>query len=249
MTILVIVQARMGSTRLPGKVLLTLNNEPVLKHVLSRLNTCQRVDQVMLAIPDTAENKPLVELAELNHTSCFLGSELNVLERFYLAAKESQAEHIVRICSDCPLIDPKLIDYMLGEYIELNQDKGVQYLSNSLERTFPRGLDAEIFSFAALESAFQQADQDFQKVHVTPYIYQNPKKFKHHAFKNELDYSNYRWTLDTQQDYDFLSELFSRLKIRSDYFPTTHTIIEYLIHHPDILKLNQDVEQKPLEMC
>jgi len=174
MKIVAIVQARMGSTRLPGKVLLDLCGTSVLGWVASRVRLCRLIDEVVIATTTSPADEAIVEEAQRLAVAIFRGDEQDVLDRYYRAARMGNADVIVRITADCPLIDPDLT----GETIEQFLAERPDYASNALERTYPRGLDTEVMSRQALERAWREAREPYQRAHVTPYIYQNPGQFR-----------------------------------------------------------------------
>jgi len=197
MDIVAIIQARMGSTRLPGKVLMDLFGKTVLEHVIDRVKICPLVDKIVVATTTLPIDDVIVqECARINiHT--FRGSSEDVLSRYYGAAKESGADIIIRVTSDCPLFDPDVLTNMLERF-------NVDYLSNTIKRTFPKGLDAEIFTMSTLERAHIEATDDYDREHVTPYIYNNPDKFVLSSFEDVNDNSNQRLTLDTPEDWEII---------------------------------------------
>ncbi len=229
-----IIQARMGSTRLPGKVLKDLGGKTVLVHVIERVKSAG-VD-VVVATTDKPEDAAIEKEALKNGAKVFHGSEDDVLSRYYFAAKETEAELIIRITSDCPLYDGELLKDMLEYY------KGEDYLSNTIERRFPRGLDTEIFTFKALEKSHLNAKDKFQREHVTPYIYQNPELFKIRQYKRQPNLSTMRWTLDTEEDWQMISAVYKALYHGKTF--STVDVVNYLEAHPEVAKLNAHIEQK-----
>ena len=204
MSTVAIIQARMTSTRLPGKVLLTLGRKRVLDHVFARASLSAEVDRVVVAITDRSEDDVLFEYCLDNDYEVFRGSESDVLERYYKCACEYKATTVIRITADCPLIDPALIDKIIKVYKKGQHD----YASNTIEPTFPDGLDAEAFSFKALEDAFLNAKSKYDREHVTPYI-KDKLGYNTINVQNEIDFSHLRWTLDEPSDYSFFQTLFS----------------------------------------
>jgi spore coat polysaccharide biosynthesis protein SpsF len=242
-----IIQARTGSTRLPGKVMKTLSGKTVLGHVISRVKACPLVDEVVVATTAAAKDNVIVTESAKHGAMYFRGSEDNVLERYYLAAKQFNADIIVRITSDCPLFDPQLLSKMLGYFHKNNTpEKHIDYLSNTLSRSFPRGLDAEIFTFDALQLATQEASQPFEMEHVTPYLYQHPEKFSLAEYRNETDLSHYRWTLDTEEDYSLLAAIFATLDDGNNSIFPTEAVLSFLKKRPELVALNAHIEQKKL---
>ncbi|SCY86667.1 cytidylyltransferase domain-containing protein [Alkaliphilus peptidifermentans] len=236
----VIIQARMGSTRLYGKVMKILGDKPVLWHVVERVKRAKLVDTIIIATTET-KNKEIVKFCVENNILCFCGSEENVLDRYYNAAKKYELDAIVRVTSDCPLIDPLVIDKLIETYLN-NRDK-YDYISNSISRTYPRGLECSIFSFYALEESWKKATKPHHKEHVVLYIRENYEKFSSLNIYNETDLSHLRWTLDTNEDYVFLTNVFNNLYKSSDIF-TTDEVLKLLRDQPDLIKINAHIEQK-----
>ncbi|MEH2219445.1 MAG: glycosyltransferase family protein [Nostoc sp.] len=244
MRIVAIIQARMGSTRLPGKVMKQLCGQTVMAHVICRVQACPLVDEVVVATTTSLVDDVIVAEAEKCGVKWFRGSEEDVLERYYLAAKKYSADVVVRVTSDCPLFDPEVLSQML-EYFKTETVEGLQidYLSNCLNRSYPRGLDAEVFTYEVLEKAFEKAQKPYEREHVTPYIYEHPEKFSLHNQTNDEDISHYRLTLDTEDDWTLIEEIYNNLYRHNDIF-TTDEILELLEYKPDLLILNAHVEQK-----
>ncbi len=195
MNVVAIVQARLGSLRLPGKVLRRIGEDTVIGLLTDRLLRAKNVDAVVLAIPDSPANKPLVDYARSKNLLVILGDEQNVLSRFYKAATEVAADVVVRITGDCPLVDPELVDQCIHEFL----DRQVDYLSNVNPPTFPDGLDIEVFSYSALSRANELASRQFEFEHVTPFLRESGL-FKLHNVSNEEDLSHLRWTVDEECD-------------------------------------------------
>ncbi len=246
MTTLALIQARMSSTRLPGKVLLPLGGDTVLGCVIGRLSRSRRLDSLAVATSTDAVDEPIGAWARAHGVACHRGPLDDVLERFAGAARQGAANTIVRITADCPLIDPQVVDAMLAQFdAAAAASAPCDYLSNALQRTFPRGLDAEVFSRAALLRAAAEAKQPFEREHVTPYLYRDGAGFRvcHHRAAHDL--SHHRWTLDTTEDYRFLQRLFELLGERwrkAGY----EEIVALLDRHPEVMKINRDVRQKQL---
>lgn len=236
-----IIQARMGSTRLPGKVMMKLADKTVLNHVIERVKQSKEIDEVIIATTTKSEDDVIVEESKRLGVNYFRGSEDNVLSRYYYAAKENNIDIIVRITSDCPLIDPKIIDE-ITEYHKQNEFSIVTNAGSDLnQRTYPRGLDVEVFSFTELEDAFLNADESYQREHVTLYIYENTDST--HYYKNDKDYSKYRWTLDTKSDFKLITEVYSELyKGAHDFY--LNDILELFNLKPELYSINSHVEQK-----
>lgn len=199
-----IVQARMGSTRLPRKVMKPIGGKPMIDHLLSRLRRATRVDQIVVATSDRPENLALVEHLRRNGVACFEGSEDDVLERFYLAAKSAGADIVVRITGDCPLVDPQLVDAVIDRL----ESSGADYASNVSPPTYPDGLDVEAFTFQALEKAANQADSRYEREHVTPFL-RNGDVFSVAAVIGDEDFSRLRWTVDELPDFKVVERIFA----------------------------------------
>lgn len=246
MKTVIIIQARMGSTRLPGKVMKQLCGRTVLAHVISRVQACPLVDEVVVATTTSSTDDVIVSEAERCEAKWFRGSEEDVLERYYLAAKEYHADVVVRVTSDCPLFEPKVLSQML-EYFKAGtgQELDMDYLSNTMNRSYPRGLDAEVFTFDALERAFREAHQHYEREHVTPYIYEHPEIFALHSQINDENLSAYRWTLDTQEDLRLIEGIYFDLYREGEIF-TPDEVLALLREKPELVKHNAYVKQKRL---
>ena len=237
--IVAIIQARMGSTRLPAKVLADIHGKPMLWHVLQRTRAAETVDDVVVGTTTQPSDDRVVAFCRELEAPCFRGSEEDVLDRYYQAASQYDADVVVRITSDCPLIDPGVLDKTVRAFLAEQPD----YASNSLIRTYPRGLDTEVMSFRALERAWREAHQPYERSHVTPYIYENPGKFKVLSVTGDCDYSEFRWTLDTPQDLEFVRAVYDRMG--SEQFLWSD-VIRLLEREPELGAINQSVVQKAL---
>lgn len=241
MNVVCIVQARVGSTRLPRKVLKKICEKTILEHDIDRLKRVKNIDKIVIAT--TTEKKDIEIVNETNRLgiTCFRGSEKDVLSRYYYAAKENNADIVVRITSDCPLLDCRITENTINYYLENSYD----YVSNTLERTLPRGLDTEVFSVSILEKAFNEAILDRDREHVTSYIYTNKDKFSLGSYRFSKDYSNHRWTLDTEEDFMFISCIYKELYKKNKYFDM-NDILNLLNRRPDLLAINKDINQKEI---
>lgn len=236
--IVAIIQARMGSTRLPGKVLLDLEGKTALARVVSRLRRTTQLSDIVVATTDLVRDDAIVRECERLNVNCFRGSESDVLDRYYQTARTFAADTIVRITSDCPVIDPGLVDQTITAF---RQEQG-DYASNSLPRTYPRGLDAEVFTIAALEQAWRNARQDYEREHVTPYFYEHPELFRLVSQQSPTDYSQYRWTLDTPEDLELLRKLYSSFDGRDDF--QWLDAIALVERNPELAEINSHIFQK-----
>lgn len=241
MKIVAIVQARMDSTRLPGKVLMRLGGKTVLENVVNRLLSVPLISEVVIATTIKASDDKIVEEAKRLNVSFFRGDEEHVLSRYYEAAIQHHADIIVRVTSDCPVIDPVLTNRIIQYYIESEFD----YVSNTLERTFPRGLDTEVFSIEALKRSYLKAYTNDHREHVTPYIYQHPNEFNIGQFVGDFDNSSYRWTLDTKEDYRLMTEIFNNLFNDKQIF-YWESIIQLMKDQPQLPLINAHIQQKQL---
>lgn len=241
MKIAAIIQARMGSTRLSGKVMKEIHDKTVLSHVIERVSQSELIDNIIIATTTLERDNVIENEAIKCGVKVFRGSEEDVLSRYYYAAKENNIDVVVRITSDCPLIDPIVVDEIIGCYLSNDYDIVTNAGSNLSQRTYPRGLDTEIFSFKKLENAFNNAKEKYQREHVTPYIYENSGRT--YYYKNTIDYSKYRWTLDTVEDYELLEKIYDRLyKNRHNFY--LEDIISIFEKDSNLFKINAHVEQK-----
>lgn len=236
MTIIAIIQARTGSTRLPGKVLLDLQGKTVLEHVIDRVKMSRHINKIVVATTIRNEDLEIVKLCANLGTNVYCGSENDVLDRYYQAAKLFKADNIVRITSDCPVIDPKIIDDVVTVHLTNNAD----YTSNTLKETYPDGLDVEVFTFSSLKTAWGGAKLASDREHVTPYIRNNPDIFKHVSLEYKEDLSQKRWTLDNAEDLDFLRLIYKYL-YRKDQLFNMDDILKLIGKKPEIEKINQHI--------
>lgn len=244
MKIVAILQARFSSTRLPGKVLRQLGNRTVLAQIVTRVRQATRLDEVWVATSNHATDDPVNAEAINAGVPCYRGSLGDVLARYHGAAMAAKADLIVRVTCDCPLFDGHLLDRMLATFAdETAQDNRIDYLSNVIERSFPRGLDAEIFTSAALDRAFREATRSYDREHVTPYFYNHPELFNLRSFVGKENLSRFRWTLDTPADWDLIKEIYAANAERGNEF-TTEDVLELLTRRPELQLLNASVEQK-----
>ncbi|MFH1862745.1 MAG: glycosyltransferase family protein [bacterium] len=233
-----IIQARLGSTRLPGKVIMDVYGETMLARVVRRTLKAKMLDEVVVATTDLRQDDPIVAEAHRLGVMVFRGSETNVLDRYYQAAQTYHADVIVRITSDCPLIDPEIVDLVIWRFLKDKAD----YASNVLRRTYPRGLDTEVMTNEALTSAWRQATETFQQEHVTPYLYQNPHQFRLLSVTAEKDYTQHRWCVDTIEDLDFVRQVYSLLG-HNGYFGW-QKVLSIVDKKPELLQINRQIRQK-----
>jgi len=241
MRIVAIVQARMNSNRLPGKVLKDIYGESMLSRVVHRVNSATSLDKVVVATSDTIVDDLVENECDKLGVSVFRGSEDDVLDRFFQAALFYKAEVGVRITADCPLIEPIIIDKVVQAF--LNSD--VDYASNTLQRTYPRGLDVEAVSLHALTVAWKNSSKPYHRAHVTPYIYENPDLFKLLSVTNSIDWSRYRWTVDTPEDLQFVRRVYEIIGGNSLF--SWNDVLSLCEDNQSLVELNCNVQQKPLE--
>ncbi len=236
-----ILQARLGSTRLPGKILLPLGTRSVLGQVIFRLQACAKIDDVVIATTDLPSDDRVAAEAQRWNAKVFRGSETDVLARHYFAAKTYGAEIIVRVTSDCPLVDPEVADEMLAYFFTSQKSEApLDFLANSLVKTFQHGLDVEIFTFAALERAFHEATTERDREHASPYMRNPQNNFHAENFASKTDVSQHRWTIDTPADYDLVAKIFSGVD-KGQLFSTAD-VMEFLAKNQ---LLEQSMVYKP----
>ena len=241
MTVGIIIQTRTGSSRLPSKVMMKADEDSImLDYVINQLNHSKLHDKLVIATTVLEQDNVIFDHVTNRNIECFRGDEKNVLERHYQCAKKYSLSTIVRIPSDKPLIDPTIVDSMIQEF----QSNSYDYISNFSVNTennhefvpsFPSGTEVEIFSFSALEDAWKNATTDYDKEHVTPYIYDNPKKFNIFTKISKKDLSNFRWALDYEKDLQLIQIIISKIKKRPILM---HDILELFEREPELLKIN-----------
>jgi spore coat polysaccharide biosynthesis protein SpsF len=243
MKTVIISQARMTSTRLPGKILKEVLGKPLLEYQIERLKRVVNADLVVIATTTNASDDIVASFCNHQGISCFRGSESDVLARYYLAAREHGAEIVVRVTSDCPLIDPNIVSAVIGRYTDGQQS--FDYVSNTLVRTYPRGMDTEVFSFKALAEAYKEARLPAHREHVTPFIHSQPDRYNLGSVENTKDYSKYRWTVDTPEDFELIKAIIETVYLRNPRF-TMEDCLEAYSQHPHWLEINNHVEQKKI---
>lgn len=243
MKVAAIIQARMGSTRLPGKILKTVNGKTLLEYQIERVRRAKLIDEIIIATTTKDSDDPIVQLCQQLSIPYYRGSEDDVLSRYYEAAIKNNVQVIVRLTSDCPIIDPEIIDETIRVYID-NKNK-VDYVSNTLERTFPRGLDTEVFTFDVLKQAHETSKEKIYREHVTSFIYGNPDTFTLKNVSSPNDYSEHRWTVDTEEDFILIKNILQALYPVDKEFKL-EDIIKMLNENPEWKEINSHIEQKKL---
>lgn len=240
MKYLAMIQARCGSTRLPNKVLMDLCGKPVLQQMVERVKRSKLLDEVMVVTSIEKGNLPLIKLCAEMGIRIGIGSETDVLDRFYQAAKLLQPEYVIRLTGDCPCIDPGLIDLAISQMKE-----GIDYCANTMHTTFADGLDLEIIKFSALEKSWKEATHSYEREHVTQYMIHHPELFKQQDFLSPIgDFSAHRWTIDEPEDFKLVEKVYGHFcnKVNNLNF-NYQDILSYLNQHPEIKGMNQKFQR------
>lgn len=242
--IVAIVQARMGSTRLPGKVLKPIMGRPMLWYLVQRLRRTIGVDKVVIATSEETANDVIIDFCKQFAIDCFSGSEDDVLDRFYKVAREYNADIVLRITGDCPLLDPRLIGDMLKEFLSTHKYDYYSVACGAGASTdefnghrYPDGLDAEIFKFSILKIAWEEAKEQLEREHVTPFIWRRPERFRLGTKKSTKDYSSMRWTVDNQEDFEIVEEIYKELYPKKPDFGL-EDVLEFFYAHPELQSKN-----------
>ena len=239
-----IVQARMAASRLPGKVLLDIHGQPMLVRVIERARRARGLDLVAVATTDQPGDDPVEALCRARGCPVYRGSQFDVLDRYYRAAVQFQAEVVVRITADCPVIDPDVIDHTLDEFFRAGVDFAANRLPPPMGRTYPIGLDTEVCTFAALERAWREATETFEREHVMPYLYDTDGRFRVLLVNHDPDYGALRWTVDTPEDLDVIRAVYARFEGRDDF--SWLDVLALQQREPDLFQANVNVHHKGL---
>ena|SRR3989338_7191545 len=231
----IMIQARTGSTRLPKKVLKKIEKKPMIWHLINRVKRIKSVQQIALITTKEKSDKVLLKVAKENGIIGFAGETSDVLDRHYKCAKEINANPIIRITSDCPLVDPKLVEEMLQFYLNNNYD----FVTNTIIPTYPDGLDTEIFSFTALKKAAKEATKSYDREHVTHFFASHPDKFKIYNYQNKNDLSDLRWTVDRAQDLKFVRRIYSQMRPKKVF--SMNETMRLLKKEPELLEINKGI--------
>jgi spore coat polysaccharide biosynthesis protein SpsF len=243
MKTVIIVQARMTSTRLPGKVLKPVLGKTLLEYLVERLRRVRLADDIVIATTTNDTDQPIVDLCKKLGVAVTRGSEHDVLARYYEAARMHEAEVIVRVTSDCPAIDPAIVDKVIGFYRD--HGKEYDYVSNSLEQSYPYGMAVEVFPFKSLELAYREAKAEPEREHVSPFLYTRPERFRIGQVLHHEDLSYHRWTVDTPEDFELIRRLLEALYPVKPEFDMAD-VLALLEKHPDWVEINSHVRQKKL---
>jgi len=235
-----IIQGRMGSTRLPGKVMKEILGKSLLELLIERLRFSQFVDQIVIATTVNQEDDAIYGLAKKLSIECFRGSEDDVLCRYYEASKKFSFDHIVRLTADCPLIDPEVVDRVVRFYLE--NETRYDYVSNTLTPTYPDGLDVEIFSFDVLERLHRLSNKRYQREHVCTYLVEHPDQFRMANVTNNTDLSKLRLTVDEPEDFELVRRILENIYPKKPMF-LLEDILALLQEHPDLIEINKDIER------
>ncbi len=238
MKIVIIVQARMTSTRLPGKVLKVVMGKPLLEYQIERLRRIKSVDEIVIATTTNDTDQPIVDFCNRLSVPYFRGSEEDVLARYHGAAEKHNADIVVRITSDCPVIDPAVCEEAITYFLN-NQD---QYDYVRLEQ-YPRGLDAEVFSYKTLDECFKEATDNPDREHVTPFIYRHPERYRVKHVKCNEDFSHHRWTVDTTEDFELVKCIIEELYPINPKF-NFDDMLDIMKKNPEWYYINRAVKQK-----
>ncbi|MEY7849462.1 NTP transferase domain-containing protein [Natrarchaeobius sp. A-rgal3] len=239
-----IIQARMGSTRLPEKVLMNIGNEPMLSHVYERTKHASLVDDVVIATSTESADDAIASFCKSTGIECYRGSETDVLDRYYQTASSRGADSIVRLTGDCPLLSPPVIDRVIGAYSRSD----AEYVTNTIQYTYPDGLDVEVFGFATLETTWNEATEPAEREHVTPYM-RDSDEIPTENVENVLDVSQYdftdddtvlRWTVDHPEDMTFVREVYARLTRSGHWVFDQQSVLELLEREPALRTINED---------
>jgi spore coat polysaccharide biosynthesis protein SpsF len=244
MKTVIITQARMSSTRLPGKIMRKVLGKSLLEYHIERLQQVKEVEEAVVATTNNSVDDTIVDMCEHLRVSSFRGSEEDVLSRYHAAASEYHADTVVRVTSDCPLIDPAVVDQVIRAY--KSRKSGEVYASNNLRRTYPRGMDCEVFSFEVLAEAAREATEPSDREHVTPFIYRQPERYGLINVTYDRDCSNHRWTVDTPEDFELIKRILENLYPDKPAF-TLEDILRLMEDNPDWLELNRHIVQKAIK--
>ncbi len=233
-----ILQARMSSTRLPGKVLAPILGRPMLSLQIERIGRARACKNLIVATSDQAEDQPIADLCAEIGVAVYRGSLNDVLDRFYRAALPHRPDRVIRLTADCPLADWTVIDRVC----DAAEAGGYDYCSNTVDPTWPDGLDVEVVSFEALETAWREAESPSEREHVLPFIHRRPDRFGIGSVRNDRDLSHLRWTVDEPADLDLVRCVYEALYPADPAF-TTDDILDFLDAHPELVRLNAHIER------
>lgn len=235
------LQARMGSNRLPGKVLASVIGRRMLALIVKRVLRARYIDQLVVVTTQSPEDDPIEAVVTDLKILCFRGAEVDCLDRYYQAARQFKPEVVVRLTGDNPLVDSGFVDWVVKQYLSANPP--YDYIDTSLSKTFPIGLSVEVFSFTALATAWKEDTNLQLREHVTPFIYRNPGRFRICHLASSQNYSHMRWTVDTPEDLAFVRRIYDHFGHDRFSWQEVLTVLE---QHPEWLEINRRVQQKQL---
>lgn len=239
----IIVQARMTSTRLPGKILKEVLGKPLLEYQVERLRRVRNADKIVIATTTNRTDEPVVALGGRLAIPVYRGPEDDVLARYHGAARAQEADLVIRVTSDCPLIDPGVIDRVIGFYRQ--QENAYDYVSNTLQRTYPTGMDTEVFPFTVLDEAYHEAVDKAEREHVTPFIYRRPGRYRIGQVIAQRDASRHRWTVDTPEDFELVRRIIEAIYPENPAF-SLEDVLRLLDRNPSWAEINAHIMQKKL---
>ena len=258
--IVAIIQGRMSSSRLPGKILTDISGQPMLSRVMIRASRATSLDQIIFATTIDASDDPVAEYCDFAGLDYTRGSLFDVLDRYYQTASQTKADVVVRITADCPVIDSELIDNVVNTLLEGEYDFVCNRLPPPYQRTYPIGLDVEVCTFKALKKAWKEAKEPQHREHVMPYLYEevklspinrqlsegvSPRGFKVALLNHITDFGDYRWTVDTPEDLEFMREVYKHFNNRDDF--SWKEVLDLVHDNPELAKINANVQHKNLK--
>lgn len=237
-----IIQARCGSTRFPNKVFADIDGRPLIWHVVNRLTFAKKIDNIVIATTTNGKDNAIEQWCNKNHVHCFRGSEDDVLNRYYSASLSFPSDVIVRITADDPFKEPSVIDRVISKLIDENYD----IVTNNLPPSFPEGFDCEAFYFRVLEEAEKITKDDYEREHVTQFFYHNPNKYRIGNVSNNVNLSNYRWTIDKDEDLEMVKAVYAHRNPNNVGILLLDEILQILKEHPEIEKINSEIERSAM---
>ena len=240
MNIVGIIAARISSSRLPGKVMLKLGNKIILRHMIDRMKVAKKLDNIVVATSLNPNDDVLYEYCRQNSIDCYRGDENDLIDRYYTISKKINCDVIARFGADCPLIDPKIIDKVITIYLENDFD----FVSNHgpPPKTYPEGMTLDVYSANILCEAFHDAKKPSEREHISPFFWNNPKRYRLHRVDYHTDISKYRLSLDYSEDFELIQIIFKKLYNENVIF-SLEEIIQFLEKNPKIKKINSHIEQ------
>jgi len=232
------IQARMASSRLPKKVITPIEGRPMISIIIDSLNSSQLITKNIVLTSNEKTDDPFVDLLKSRNIDFLRASQEDVIERYYLAAKKENADLIVRITGDCPLVDPAIVDEVISQTIEHSAD----YCSNVGDRTFPRGYDVEVFTFEVLEKMYNEVTDPIEREYVTIHIRKNPNLYKIHNVSSKFNHPEWRVCVDTSEDLELIKEIFKHYKNKKQI--SYNDVISLFEQYPDLPKINSHVQQR-----